>query len=225
MTKSRYGIAAVTAVAVLFGALVVTQYRAREVFSRTLTAESASSLTTLVASISDRNNALRDEIFALRLRVEAAQGASQSGEVALKELREQLQQLRIAAAITDVVGPGVEVRIEGPFDERALSDLVNELRNAGAEAIAVNGFRVAPRSWFAKVQSGIAIDGQAVTGPYSVWAVGAPETMAVALTRTGGIIGQLGLIYGRTRFLVSQQRSLELPAGRGGEFSVARPAR
>ena len=225
MRRSRYGIVALTAVAVLLGALAVTQYRAREVFSRTLTAESASSLTTLIANISDRNNALRDEIFVLRLRVEAAQGASQSGEATLRELREQLQQLRVAAAITDVAGPGVEVRIEGPFDERAMSDLVNELRNAGAEAIAVNGVRVGPRSWFAKVPTGIAIDTRAVTGPYSVLAIGAPETIAVALTRTGGIVGQFGLIYGRTRFLVTQQRALELPAGRIAEFSVARPAR
>lgn len=225
MTRSAYGLAAVTAVAVLLGALAVTQYRAREVFSRTLTAESASSLTTLIATISDRNNAFRDEIFALSLRVEAARGASQSGEVALRELREQLQQLRIAAAITDVAGPGIEVRIDGPFDDRAMSDFVNELRNAGAEAIAVNGVRVGPRSWFAKAPSGIAVDGRDLGGPYSVWAVGSSETMAVALTRTGGIIGQLSLIYGRTHFLVSQQRGLDLPAGGGGEFSAARPAR
>ncbi len=225
MRRSRYGIVLVTAVAVLLGVLAVTQYQAREVFSRTLTAESAASLTTLIATISDRNNVLRDEIFALRLRMESAQGASLSSGAALKELREHLQQLRVAAAVTDTSGPGIEVRVEGPFDERALSDLVNELRNAGAEAIGVNGVRVGPRTWFGRSASGVFVDGREIASPYSVMAIGAPETMAVALTRMGGIIGQFGLIYGRTRFIVTQQRAIELGPGPALAFSVAKPVR
>jgi uncharacterized protein YlxW (UPF0749 family) len=223
MTKSRYGVVAVASVALLLGVLAVTQYQAQDVFRRTLTDENASSLTTLIANISDRNNALRDEIFNLRFRLEAAQGASQSSEVALKELRQQVQQLQVAAALTPVSGPGAQVRIDGPFDERAMSDLVNELRNAGAEAIAVSGVRVGPRSWFGKAAGGVAVDGQVVTSPYRVQAVGAPETITVALTRTGGIVSQFQLIYARTRFLVTQERSLELPAAPRAQFTVARP--
>lgn len=225
MTRSRFGLVAVTAVAVLLGGLAVTQYRAREVFSRTLTAENAASLTTLIATISDRNNALRDEIFTLRLRVDAAQGASQSRQVEMRELREQVNQLRVAGAVSEAAGPGVEVRIEGPFDERALGDLVNELRNAGAEAVGVNGVRVGPRSWFGRTGSGVALDGRQLASPYGVVAIGAPETIAVALTRTGGIIGQLSLIYGRTRFVVTQQRAIELPAAPSLPFVIGKPER
>lgn len=225
MKRSRYGIVAVTAVALVLGLLAVTQFRSREVFSRALTAESAASLTTLIAQISDRNSALRDETFALRLRVEGAQAETQSGQVALKELREQLQQLRVATAVTRVTGPGVEVRIEGPFDERAMNDLVNELRNAGAEAIAINGVRVTPRTWFGKAEGGVVVAERVVTTPYRVQAIGAAETIAVALTRTGGIIGQLSLIYGRTRFTVTQESALDLPPGTSSELVVARPPR
>src|SRR5437868_12367951 len=159
MRQSRFGVVALTAIALLLGLLAVTQYRAQDVFSRTLTAENAASLTTLIAQISDRNSALRDEILSLQLRLDAAQGKTQTGETAVRELREQFQQLQVAAAVTSVSGPGVEVRIDGPFDDRAMSDLVNELRNAGAEAIAVNGSRVGPRAWFAGADSGIVIDG------------------------------------------------------------------
>ncbi len=225
MRRSRFGIVAVTAVAVLLGALVVTQYRAHDVFSRSLTAENASSLTTLIAQISDRNSALRDEILALRLRLDAAQGASQSSEAALRELREQFQQVQVAAAATSVSGPGVAVRIDGPFDDRAMSDLVNELRNAGAEAIGVNGQRVGPRSWVARAAGGMLIDGSAVTSPFVVQAIGAPDTIAVALTRTGGIIGQFGLIYGRTRFLVTEDKVVDLPAAPRTDNVVAKPAK
>lgn len=225
MRRRRYGIVAVTAVAVLLGLLVVTQYRAQDVFSRTLIVENASSLTTLIAQISDRNSALRDEIVQLQLRVAAAQGTSQSSEAALRELREQFRLVEVASAQTPVSGPGVEVRIEGPFDERAMSDLMNEIRNAGAEAIGVNGVRIGPRSWIARAQGGVLVDGQFVSSPYRVQAVGAPETISVALTRTGGIIGQLGLIYARTRFSVTSERLIDLAAAPRAEFVVARPVK
>jgi uncharacterized protein YlxW (UPF0749 family) len=225
MRQGRYGVVAVTAVAILLGLLGVTQYRAQDVYSRSLTAETASSLTTLIAQISDRNSALRDEIFSLRLRLDAAEGASQSSEVALRELREQFRQVQVAAAVTPVSGPGVEVRVEGTFDDRAMSDLVNELRNAGAEAVGVNGLRVGPRSWFARTPTGLILDTQALASPYRVHAVGAPETISVALTRTGGIIGQFGLIYSGTRFLVTEEKLIDLPAAPRSEFRVATPAK
>lgn len=225
MRKSRYGIVAITIVALLLGVLAVTQYRAQDVFSRSLTAENASSLTTLIAQISDRNSALRDEILALQLRLDAAQGASQSSEITLRELRDQYQQLQVAAAVTPVSGPGVEVRIEGPFDERAMSDLVNEIRNAGAEAIGINGSRVAPRAWFSGLSGGVVVDGTLMTSPYRVQAVGSPDTISVALTRIGGIVSQFGLIYGRTRFTVAQQKLIDLPAARNVDFQVAKPVR
>ena len=225
MRRSRFGIVTVTAIALVLGVLVVTQYRAQDVFTRSLTAETASSLTTLIGQISDRNSALRDEILQLRLRLDAAQGASQSSETALRELREQFHQVQVASAFTAVSGAGVEVRIDGPFDDRAMSDLVNEVRNAGAEAVGVNGRRVGPRSWFAHADGGVTIDGQLVLNPYRVQAVGAPDTIRVALTRTGGIVGQLELIYGRTRFIVSTVSVVDLPAAPAADFRVARPAR
>ncbi len=225
MRSSRYGIASVTAVAVLLGALAVTQYRAQDVFSRTLTAENASSLTTLIAQISDRNSRLRDEILGLRLRLDAAQGSSQSGEIALRDLREEFRQVQVAAAHTGVTGPGVVVQIDGPFDERAMGDLVNEVRNAGAEAVGISGQRVGPRSWLARASGGLMLDNRLLTSPYRVQAVGSPETISVALTRTGGIVGQLNLIYARTRFVVVSEKLIELPAAPRRDFLVAKPAK
>ena len=43
-------------------------------------------------------------------------------------------------------------------------------------------------------------------------AIGSPEVIYVAMTRTGGIIGQFELIYARTRFSVSKESALDLPA-------------
>ena len=202
-----------TIVALFLGVLVVTQIKAQDVYTRSLELETPSSLTTLIANLAERNNALRAEIFDLRLRTEAAREESASGKGFLTEAQKQIAQLQVFAARTAVKGQGISVRVDGDFDDKALSDLVNELRNAGAEAVAVNGVRVGPRSWFGMTSDrALTVDAFAIKGPWTVSAVGASDVMFVAMTRTGGIIGQFELIYRRTGFSVSKESALLLPS-------------
>ena len=58
MRSSAGGIAA-TAVALFLGILVVTQFRSQDVYSRNLQLETPASLTTLIASLADKNSATR----------------------------------------------------------------------------------------------------------------------------------------------------------------------
>ena len=211
--KSNAGIIAVTLVALFLGVLAVTQIQAQEVYSRSLQLETPASLTTLIANLSERNNAIKDEILDIRNRTATARDAISSGRGSLTEGERQLSQLRVFAGMSAVSGAGITVRVDGSFDERALSDLVNALRNAGAEAIAINTSRVGPRSWFgATPDRALTVDAVALRGPWQVRAVGSPEVMYVAMTRTGGIIGQFELIYKDTRFAVTKETALELPA-------------
>src|SRR5688572_19116525 len=211
--KSNAGVIAVTVVALFLGVLAVTQIQAQEVYSRSLQLETPASLTTLIANLSERNNAIREESLDLRHRTETARDAIANGRGSLVEGERQLGQLKVFAGMSAVTGAGITVRIDGTFDERALSDLVNELRNAGAEAIAVNSVRVGPRSWFgATPERVLTVDSAPVRGPWQVRAVGSTEVMYIAMTRTGGIIGQFELIYKGTRFSVSRDAALDVPA-------------
>src|SRR2546428_5176806 len=200
-------------IAVSLGVAVGTQFRSEDVYSRSLTLETPSSLTTLIANLSETTNELRTEISDLRRDVADAQDSVSSGKGSLTEGERQIAQLRVFSAQSAVAGPGIAIKIDGAFDERALSDLVNELRNAGAEAISVNEVRVGPHSYFTgAADRSLAVDGHQVRGPWMVRAVGAPDVVYVAMTRTGGIIGQFELIYRSTRFAVSKETSLDLPA-------------
>ena len=211
--RSTGGSISVALVALLLGVLAVSQFRSQDVYSRSLQLETPASLTTLIANLSERNNAIREESLDLRHRTETARDSIASGKGSLTEGERQLSQLRVFAGMSAVSGTGITVRVEGTFDERALSDLVNELRNAGAEAIAVNTARVGPRSHFgATPDRGLTVDSVAVRGPWQVRAIGSPEVMYIAMTRTGGIIGQFQLIYKGTRFDVSRESALEVPA-------------
>jgi uncharacterized protein YlxW (UPF0749 family) len=209
--RSRTGAVAVATVALFLGVLVVSQFRSRDVYSRSLEQETPQSLTTLIADLNDRNRQLREEIFDLQLRVDRAQSSVSGGRGSLDESEKQLAQLEVFSGRSRVTGPGISIRIDGPFDERALSDLVNELRNAGAEAIGVNDMRVGPRTWFGAGSGGaVLVDGTAVGGPWTVRSIGAPDVLYVAMTRTGGIVGQFELIYQKTRFTVTRETSLDL---------------
>lgn len=210
--RSRAGALTVAAVALFLGVLVVSQFRSREAFTRTLQQETPETLTTLIADLSDRNRQLRDEIFELRFRLDQAKSGVAGGQGAIEENERELARLEVFSGRSPVSGPGVAVRIVGPFDDRALSDLVNELRNAGAEAISVNDVRIGPRSWTAPGREGtLVVDGSHVSGPWTVRAIGDVEVLYVGLTRTGGIVGQFQLIYGDTRFDVTRETSLRLP--------------
>jgi uncharacterized protein YlxW (UPF0749 family) len=212
MRSSAGGIAA-TAVALFLGVLVVTQFRSQDVYSRSLQLETPASLTTLIANLSDRNNSLRDEIFDLRLRVTAARDSVTSGKGSLTESQREIEQLKIFTAESAARGQGITVKIDGTFDDRAMSDLTNELRNAGAEAISLNDVRVGPRSWYAPgPERTILLDGRQLNGPWTVKAIGASEVIYVAITRTGGIQGQFELIYPKTRFTVAKETVLDLGA-------------
>ena len=212
MRTSAGGIAA-SVIALFLGVLVVTQFRSQDVYSRSLQLETPASLTTLIANLSDRNNSLRDEIFDLRLRVGSASDSISSGRGSLVEGQRQIDQLKVFSAQSTVKGPGISIRIDGAFDDRALSDLVNELRNAGAESIAVNDVRFGPRSWVGPgPDRTILLDGRQLNGPWLVKAIGSAEVVYVAITRTGGIVGQLDLIYPRTRFTVTREAALDLAA-------------
>jgi len=209
--RTNGGGIAVAILALFLGILAVTQFRSQDVYSRSLQLETPASLTTLIANLSDRNNSLRDEIFDLRLRIGSAQDSVASGKGSLAESERQIAQLKVFTAQSLVRGPGIAVRIDGQFDERAMSDLTNELRNAGAEAIAVNDQRIGPRTWFGSGPAGtIAADGVPIRGPWTLKAVGSTDVMYVAITRTGGIVGQFELIYPKTRFSVTKEPTLDL---------------
>src|SRR2546430_10980334 len=117
-------------IALFLGVAVVTQFRSQDVYSRSLNLETPSSLTTLIANLSETNNELRNEIFDVRRDLSDAQDSVSSGKGTVTEAQRQIAQLRVFSAASAVSGPGISVRIDGGFDDRALPHLSNYLRNA-----------------------------------------------------------------------------------------------
>lgn len=123
-------------------------------------------------------------------------------------------------------GPGVQIEVsdgDRPLEAQVLFNLLEELRNAGAEAIQVNGVRLVTTSYFVDDGGGVVLDGSAISSPYEWTAIGDPETIDRALEIPGGALPRIREEGGEVTITVSDQvrvDALRIP----GEPKHAEPA-
>jgi uncharacterized protein YlxW (UPF0749 family) len=104
-----------------------------------------------------------------------------------------------------------------------LVDTVQELRDAGAEAIAINGRRVGVASAFTKKDNRIGLDGVPLPTPYVIDAIGPAATMEGGLKIPGGALDTMQALRG-VSVDVRRANTLNLPAlTQAPQFSSARP--
>jgi uncharacterized protein YlxW (UPF0749 family) len=180
----------IAAVAFVLGLLVVIQLRT-QASGAAFAGLSSQELTVLVANLNDRNDELRGEIASLERELSTLSANTERGEVSVDELRADLRRVRLYAGIDPATGPGVVITIRGPIDGTGVEDLVNELRNAGAEAMAVDTVRLVPGVVTVGAAGAVTIGGMPLTDPFELSAIGAPDKLTGSLTRSGGIIAQL----------------------------------
>ncbi len=116
---------------------------------------------------------------------------SQRRTAALQQARTELAGLGILAGTTPATGPGIEVTVtEKPGRHLKVTDLldgIEELRDAGAEAMQLNDrVRVIAQTAFADAQGGLAVDGRVLKPPYTIDVIGNPGTLSRALSFPGG---------------------------------------
>jgi len=201
----------IAAVALVLGLLVVVQLRAQSAGTG-LDTLSAQELTVLVANLNARNDVLRTEIASLEREVSDLALSRARGETSLGQLQQDLARVRAWAGLHPVSGPGIRLTVNGPIAGQAVEDILNELRNAGAEALAVAGVRVVTGSVVAGPPRGLSIENTALPDPFEVSAIGNPEVLTGALTRAGGLIAQLAATNSQLSLTVIPVDRLELPA-------------
>lgn len=216
----------VLAVTGLVGFLVVSQLRGTQPFSQRLANETEGDLARILAGLNAEADALRDEIATLKLQLFDLESSTRTDEAAQESAEEQLRTLEVLAGTVAVTGPGIALTVDDPggnvgYD--SLIDIVQELRDAGAEAIAVNGRRIGVASAFAESEDKVTLDGVALASNYQVLAIGQSATLEGGLKIPGGILDTLAALRDVKVDLRRSER-LDLPAlTRPPSFRVARP--
>lgn len=114
---------------------------------------------------------------------------------ALRQAREELESLGVLAGTLAARGPGVRITVTVPDSNLSLNNLldgIEELRDAGAEAMEINDqVRVVAQTSFEAAEGGIEVDGRVLRSPYTIDAIGDPEGLATALRFPGGFVDDI----------------------------------
>lgn len=209
-------------VALLIGMLLVGQLRSqqRPVELRSL---SPQELSALVQSLGQRNRELQAGLAAQLEAVSGYQQAAAEGRSQLELGEQQVLTLNAFSGLGAVQGRGIVIDVDGFLDWIAVNDLINELRNSRAEAIAIDGVRITGRSVAVPGLDSVVIDGTAIGAAFQVRAIGDPEALYNAITGPGGIKNQLEQVASVTMRL-READALVVPAtDRDLAFNVAQP--
>lgn len=201
---------AVGAVLVVLGFLVVVQLRSQSA-TEGLNALSVQELTELVANLTSRNNQLRQEIRTLEMQRDAVAGALDRGDTSALQIRSDLNRVLGWSGVLGVTGTGVRVQVDGPLPGDAVEGLINELRNAGAEAVSIGAIRVVPGVVVSGPAGNLVVTGIPLADPLELLAIGQPETLSGSLTRAGGPIARLAAQYPEVVVTVSTVDRLSVP--------------
>lgn len=201
----------IASVVFILGLLVVVQLRS-QAGGQGLAQLSSQDLTVLVANLNARNDQLRREVSSLERELATLVTNRSRGDVSIDEISADLGRVRAYAGLDPVAGPGVTISVSGPIDGPGVEELINELRNAGAEAIAAGKIRVVTGVVVTGAPGDVRVDGTPLADGFELEAIGAPDKLTGSLTRSGGVIAQLAATLPDVTVTVTPVDRLELPA-------------
>lgn len=155
------------------------------------------------------------ELDELENILEEKRNSATSNDEASLKLQEELRTLNALIGTIDVSGEGVVITLAdnsnvtnqtiGIFDnisnylihDTDLITLVNELKNAGAEAISINDERIINSTSITCDGGVVLVNGNKLSSPFTIKAIGSQPLILGAIQRTGGfleLLNQYGLV-------------------------------
>lgn len=172
-----------------------------------------------IAGQTETENGLRDQVLKWKERYDNIYNKLEDANAKLENIRTKTTQndsnsagmeaeLKLAnqlLGLTELKGKGIIVTLDDNktagldtanivnylVHDGDIMEMVNELKNAGAEAISVNGQRIISQTAITCDGNVIRINNQKVGAPYVIQAIGYPEWLESALKLPGGLIQYL----------------------------------
>jgi len=179
---------------VLFGFAVVTQIRLTTEDSTYANAR-REDLIQLLDGLTQENRRLEGELSDLERTRTNLQSGADAQQVAREEAERRIEVLSILAGTVPAEGQGIRMVISDPQNKvtaEMLLDAVEEMRDAGAEVIEINGsIRLVASSWFGTGPTGLVVDGKPVTKPITIEVIGDPHSLSEGANFRGGIVSEI----------------------------------
>ncbi len=214
----------------LLGLAVAVQVRQRT--GADLAALPQAELLGLLDDATDRSDRLQREISELETSRDQLRASGDQRAAARELARERLDTLGILAGTLPATGTGIRLVVQvpdgtSPSAATLLLGAVQELRDAGAEAIQIGDARVVASTAFVDTGDGaVAVGGPTsstvVRPPYTVLAIGGAQTLASAMEFPDGVGPTVRRVGGSIS--VEQQQQVDVTALQAAaEPAYARP--
>jgi uncharacterized protein YlxW (UPF0749 family) len=197
----------------LFGFTLVVQLRSNDTDQGLATARQED-LVRILSDLEARDTRLSAEISTLEQSQRQLTSGVAGRQAALAEADKRADELGLLAGTLPGRGPGLRILIDpksGTVKASAILNAVQELRGAGGEVMELVGsdgtaVRIVASTYFVDAGGGgIIADGARLTGPYTLWVIGSPQTMQTALQIPGGVVASVESAGGS---VTMDQRSL-----------------
>ena len=166
-------------------------------------------LKTQVLKMKEKYEDTYQKLDNVQKELEEARNKVTNNDEQLKSLEEKIKKYNVLSGTTEVKGPGVRITVTDAKNTNPLNsiidprnlivhdtdilEIVNEMKNAGAEAVEVNGQRIVANTAISCDGNVIVINGEKVSSPFEIKAIGFPERLAT-LNRPGGYLEYFGEI-------------------------------
>ncbi|MDD4238814.1 MAG: DUF881 domain-containing protein [Desulfotomaculaceae bacterium] len=186
----------VALVSLVVGVILSVQFRMTNDMQHNETIRRTQELADQVAQLKKEHDVLQPQLIRMREQLEDLS----TGPLA-SQIKAEMELATIFSGITKLSGSGVEVTLKDSNASQKPTDnpnwdiihaedilrVVNEIKAAGAEAIAINGQRLVATTEISCSGPAIRINKNALVPPFVITAIGNPETMEGALKMRGGV--------------------------------------
>lgn len=159
-----------------------------------------------VLKAKEKYDNLYEELERMENRLEIERTNSTQNNAELSELENTIKEGNKILGLSEVTGEGIKIIVndnqtislntwyldpnELIVHDIDLMKIVNELKNAGAEAISINGQRIVTTSAIECDGNVIIVNGEKIAAPFEIKAIGLPEAL-MAVCRFGGYVDYL----------------------------------
>ena len=182
---------------VLLGILISTQIQTQHRLMSDLSMQTTSDLSIMLKNLTDKRWQLSEAIDEAEDNLITYQNDYQNDAELIDRINNELNRLQLINGTAKVHGSGIQITVSGNMLASDLIVILNELWAAGAEAVAVNDYRITATTGInyvdAQNNTYLTCDGAIIQDPIKIRAIGNSKILEKSLTMPGGIADNLSL--------------------------------
>lgn len=214
----------------VLGVLLATSFNTQQRNREALNTPRKENLIKTVHGLEKERDNLKAGIESIRGQIAQYESSAAKTQGILSSYTKDLNDIKKAAGLTDVQGPGVVVTLadsqqspnDGEPNDYVIHDydirlVVNSLWAGGAEAVSVNGQRLISTSSVRCAGGYVLVNSVRLVSPFTIKAVGNPQKMVDSMendSNTKRLLNEVSKFYG-LKADVEQKAGLKVPAYRG----------